>query len=145
MVYRTLVTGSLMLLSLAAAAGDLDVQVKCGLPAAANGPLRVDLVLSNSDCLSPALINELMVGVAGNAGGSLTLIGPFKKGFASPIVVPKANCAGRIRPGRAIRRIVVTNNTPAEFAGTMGLVFVEGLDANGAGKYGNQCFVEITP
>jgi hypothetical protein len=144
---RAWVMGGLLCASAAIEARELAVSLTCPTTVEVNQRLTVRVTLSNSDCDNPVPVTDMMAGIAGNGAGALALIGPFKKTFTTPIFVPQAFCkrGSVVRPGRASKNVIVTNKAPADFAGTMVLVFVEGLDGKGAGKFGNQCFTEVVP
>jgi len=131
--------------SLPAYAGDLGVSVACPTTVQVGQPLKVRVTLSNYNCTRSITIERLMLGVAGNGAGALEIQGPFNKTFDPPKTVPAATCPEpwNPKPGKISFRIPVINATPANYAGTMAMAYVETLDAQGHGQDGNQCFAPV--
>ena len=106
-------------------------------------------IITNNDCNNPLIIQDTVVSLLGNSGGTLGLQGPFVTAFSTSL--PVANCQQdqfgntSVSPTtHQITSIPVVSKVPAAMAGTLIAVAAGVKDSNNNLIMLGACQVNVT-
>jgi len=116
---------------------DIDVVLTCPTAVAAGAGFSVTVYVCNNEGIT-ATITRGMVGLIGNAGGTLGgagIYGPFNKSFSWS--VPAYDCI--------TRSVAVINSVPASLGGKIAAVMFGLWTSKGCVIESDGCLVQVTP